>query len=376
MDEAAEMSELIGDIYDASLDPDLWDKVLERAATFLKTATASIGSFDCMHQHLNLNKAWGYDPHYFQLLLDRYAKTNPVNSGAWLVQAGEVIAIGDMVPYKEYAASAIFREWGKPQGYVDGYQATLEKTATSHAFFHCIRHERHGRVDAEARRKLRLLTPHLQRAVLIGKVVDLHKVEAASFADTLDGLSAGMFLVDADARLVHANVSGRAMLADGAVMAELGGRLAANDRQADQALCEVLAAAGGGDDAVGTRGITIPIAAPDGKHFIVHVLALTSGARRRTGISYSAVAAVFVREAALDLPHPIETLTNLYKFTPAETRVLMTIVEISGVPEVASVLGISQTTVKTHLQHIFEKTGLNRQADLVKLVAGFMSPLV
>jgi DNA-binding CsgD family transcriptional regulator len=84
---------------------------------------------------------------------------------------------------------------------------------------------------------------------------------------------------------------------------------------------------------------------------------------------------MFVREAALDLQHPLETLTNLYKFTPAEFRVLMTIVEIGGVPEVASVLGISQTTVKTHLQHIFEKTGLNRQADLVKLVASFMSPL-
>jgi DNA-binding CsgD family transcriptional regulator len=374
MDEAEEMSELIGDIYDASLDPDRWDRVLERSTRFLKTATASIGSFDSLNRHLTFSKAWGYDPYYFQLFLDRYAKTNPVNSSAWMVQAGEVIAIGDMVPYEEYAASAIFREWGKPQGYIDGYQATLEKTATSHAFFHCIRHERHGRVDAEARRKLRLLTPHLQRAVLIGKVVDLHKFEAASLADTLDGLSAGMFLVDDDARLVHANVSGRAMLADGTVVAELGGRLSANDLQVDQGLREIFAAAGGGDDVLGERGIVIPIAAPHGSRFVAHVLGLTSGARRRTGISYSAAAAVFVREAALDLPHPIETLTNLYKFTPAETRVLMTIVEISGVPEVASALGISQTTVKTHLQHIFEKTGLNRQADLVKLVAEYMSP--
>jgi Bacterial regulatory proteins, luxR family len=38
-------------------------------------------------------------------------------------------------------------------------------------------------------------------------------------------------------------------------------------------------------------------------------------------------------------------------------------------------LGVSETTVKTHLQHVFEKTGTQRQADLVKLVAGYMSPL-
>ena len=54
---------------------------------------------------------------------------------------------------------------------------------------------------------------------------------------------------------------------------------------------------------------------------------------------------------------------------------LMMIVQLGGVPEVAPVLGISEPTVKTHLQHIFDKTDTKRQADLVKLVAGYMSPL-
>jgi hypothetical protein len=120
-----------------------------------------------LNRHLTFSKTWGYDPYYLQLFLDRYAKTNPVNSSAWLVQAGEVIAIGDMVPYEEYAASAIFREWGKPQGYVDGYQATLEKTATSHAFFHCIRHERHGRVDDETVAALRRIRDAGRRLILV-----------------------------------------------------------------------------------------------------------------------------------------------------------------------------------------------------------------
>jgi DNA-binding CsgD family transcriptional regulator len=105
------------------------------------------------------------------------------------------------------------------------------------------------------------------------------------------------------------------------------------------------------------------------------VLPLTSGARRQAGRSYAAVAAVFVRQAALDLPCPLATVADHYRLTPAEMRVLMAIVEVGGVPEVAPVLGISETTVKTHLQRVFDKTGTNRQADLVKLVAGFMTPL-
>ena len=54
---------------------------------------------------------------------------------------------------------------------------------------------------------------------------------------------------------------------------------------------------------------------------------------------------------------------------------LLAIVEIGGVPAAAEVLGIAATTVRTHLSRIYEKTGINRQADLVKLVAGFSSPL-
>ena len=71
-----------------------------------------------------------------------------------------------------------------------------------------------------------------------------------------------------------------------------------------------------------------------------------------------------------------EAIARLYKLTPSELRVLLAIVEVGGVPEVAEALGIGETTVKTHLHHLFGKTGASRQADLVKLVAGFSNPLV
>ena len=100
----------------------------------------------------------------------------------------------------------------------------------------------------------------------------------------------------------------------------------------------------------------------------------TSGARRRTGLAYSAVAAVFVRKAEIEMPHPVEALANRYRLTSAEVRVVIAAVEFGGVPEVARMLGISESTVKTHLQRVFDKTGASRQADLVKLVAGFAGP--
>ena len=88
-------------------------------------------------------------------------------------------------------------------------------------------------------------------------------------------------------------------------------------------------------------------AASSGRHrHVAHVLPLTSGARRKAaGAAYSAVAAVFIRKAMLDLPHPLETIANTFKLTPAEMRIVMMIVEVGGVPEVALALGVSETTV-------------------------------
>jgi hypothetical protein len=56
-------------------------------------------------------------------------------------------------------------------------------------------------------------------------------------------------------------------------------------------LREVFVAAGQGDAALGTRGIAIPLTGKDGERYIAHALPLTSGARRRAGIGYPAVAA-------------------------------------------------------------------------------------
>ena len=69
-------------------------------------------------------------------------------------------------------------------------------------------------------------------------------------------------------------------------------------------------------------------------------------------------------------------IAKAYKLTPMELRVMLAIVEVGGVPEVAEALGIAETTVKTHLGRIYKKTDSERQADLVKLVAGFSNPLL
>jgi DNA-binding CsgD family transcriptional regulator len=375
-DDAAELSALIGYIYDAVLEPALWTRVVERAGKFVGGVGSSIFTQDSVRKIGNSFYQFGIDPHFERLYFEKYIKFDPLSAAYLTLEVGDVSSSSNIIPPTEFFGTRFYREWARPQGLVDNVFAVLERSPTSIAAFIVFRHERDGLADDAARHLLRLIAPHLRRAVLIGKVIDLKKAEAATFVDTLDGVSAGIFLVDATGYIVHANATGRGILAANDILRSSTGRLVARDREVDEILHEAFQATERGDTAIGTKGIAVPLIARDGERFIAHILPLTSGARRRAKLPITATAALFVHKAALETPSRPEAIAKAYKLTPTELRVLLTLVEVGGGPEVAEALGIADGTVKTHLSHLFQKTGAKHQADLVRLVAGFSSPIV
>ena len=378
MREADELSRVIGDIYDASLDPALWPTAIESICGYVGAASASLHSQDSVSRATDALFWWGREssaPHFFKIYQEKYGKINPIFPGIIFFDVELPVAVPDVISCEEFVRTRFFREWLAPQGLMDGLFSNLEKGATSCALFTAMRHAGQGEVDDRMRQRFELITPHVRRAMLIGKVIDLHRVEAAALADSLDELASGMFILDQTGRIIHANLSAHRLIAEANVLRASNGRIAALDPRDNQNLLDIFTIAQSGDAAVGKKGIAMPLTARTGERYVAHILPLTSGARRKAGVSYQATAAMFVRKAALDLPSPPEAVANEFKLTPAEVRVMFAIAEIGGVPEVAPVLGISEQTVKTHLHRIYEKTATKRQADLVKLLAGYAGRL-
>jgi hypothetical protein len=99
----------------------------------------------------------------------------------------------------------------------------------------------------------------VRQAALIGNVLDFGMAEATAFEDTLNGLAAGVFLVDEGARIVFANASGQALLDEGKILCQKNGVLTAANPRIRKMLPGVIASAGDGDAAVGTSGIAVPL---------------------------------------------------------------------------------------------------------------------
>jgi DNA-binding CsgD family transcriptional regulator len=372
--EASTLSELIGDIYDAALDPALWMRALERACSFVGGSSALLHWRDVARESSAALHLFNDDPHYTRLYFEKYWSMNPVFPAATFVESGIIYTPSEMVPQAELVETRFYREWMKPQGIAGCVATNLEKGAASSTVLTIRRNEGHGMVDGEMRHRAAVIVPHFQRAASIGRLFDQGKATQAVLTETLENVEAGLFLVGPNGHIVFANAPGRVILDEGTLLRERGNLLAAVAPEAHRALRDTFVAAEGGDMSVGRRGVSIPLSmSPHGRWF-AHVLPLTSGDRRRTGALHSAVAAVFVRKRSPASPPPLEALATLYRLTASEVRVLDAVMKVSGVRALADLLGSSQGTVKTHLQNLFRKTGTARQSELVKLIAGFELP--
>lgn len=170
----------------------------------------------------------------------------------------------------------------------------------------------------------------------------------------VDQLRHGMILVDRDGRLISANRAARAILAarDGLYEGPCG--LRAETIGLTHRLRRMVAAAA---DATGTSA---SIALP--------------GRVRSTplsvGISPLRAGAALVLVADADnapTPSP-EQLRCLYGLTDAESAVTVAVTRGEGLAAVAAGLGVGIATARTHLHHVFQKTGTRRQAQLVGLI--------
>ncbi|MBR1366016.1 helix-turn-helix transcriptional regulator [Bradyrhizobium ottawaense] len=364
-------SELIESIYDAGLHPELWGDVVVKLNAFIGSQACGLISKDTVSKSGATHYYCGVDPHYIQLYSETYSRYDPL---AQLPGYGEVRNIPDLVNFDEYRRGRFYQEWLRPQGCIDVANVVLEQSKSPCPMLLTVIPGREM-LGAEQRARMQFLVPHASRALMINRAIERKQQRATALADVVDRLNAGVILLDAACRIVHSNPAAETILAADDVLRSISGRLVTRSSEANLALRNIFHDPGEVALAA-AEGRKIPLTSHDGSHYVAHVIALPSllrdGATERT----SAVGALLVWKAELDSRSCAGLIDRTFELTPAELRVLQSIVEVGGVPETALALGIAETTVKTHLHRVFAKTGVSRQADLVKLAAGFSNPLL
>jgi len=367
----ARLLSLIGDIYDTTFDQALWDDTLQRIVEYTGAQSCGLVTKSATGE-IRVAHQVGVSPHFLQTYLDHYGQFDPTHA-IRLFDVGQIHSTEDWVSMEEFRKGQFYQEWVRPQRLRDSANVLLDNNADGFSYFFLMTSA--GLVDDNFRRMLAPIVPHLLRAVLIGKTLHQQTRIALPIEHTLDELKAALFLLDATGNITHTNQSGHDILDRKDFLRVEQGRLVATDPLLNRILREAVIASILGDGATRSESIALPFVAHDGERFVGHLLPLTSGRRRKTGVAYDATAVLFVSKASLDSTAASDIIKKIFRLTPAEARVLLAVVELGSVSETSRNLDIAESTVKTHLGRIFTKTDTKRQADLVKLIAAFSSPV-
>lgn len=184
----------------------------------------------------------------------------------------------------------------------------------------------------------------------------------------LDALTAGVVLAGRDGHVHFMNAAAARQAKTGGAFRMSNSRFLPIDRDAERAFISALSNVK--PDRAGETSSGYTLALPDrgGVGVLATILPLVSADASSSSGRQPPAAAIFIQDPNI-LPHcPGEAFARLYGLTPGELRVALTLMHCLTLQDVGSRLGLSTLTVKTHLQHVFQKTGTSRQADLLALM--------
>src|SRR5579884_1131252 len=363
----------IAAIYDSAIDPAGWDNVVNRivAATRSLSGALIIHEADTAHFKALCN----IDPFWADAYAKTYCKINPLAAAAAIIAPGELSAGTYLTQTDHFTASAFYNEFARPQGWADVVRIGLVRAPDVAARLVLHRPPDAVWVEPEKWQLLETLAPHLKRAAAIEGLLSRANATTESLAAADAAAGIAVFLLAKDCRLLYANAKAEDILSRGLGFRYRHGRLAGPPvlNACLKAVARERAGPGGGE---GNDGGTFELnRGADSLPALAYVFPLA--ANRALSIFNVDRPAIAVLAVDPDAEHSdrIRGFTARFGLTPAETRVLEEIVGGNGLPAVGAQLGISYATVRTHLQHIFAKTGTGRQTELIRQFFGTTPPL-
>lgn len=305
-----------------------------------------------------------------------YAKTwcrmDPWLAPARMLRFPYLVWHGDeIVPEPELLRTEFYRSWLAPRGLRYWLGGAITREGEKLTYVALLRSSDSGPFARVDKLRLRRLLPHLEASCRLsadpppvqnGSNIALDALEHLPFGIiALDGVGkvrytstwAGEILKQSDGLFLRDDLLRAASSGDGARLSEL--------------IASVLK--GGGNPKSDPRGV-LAITRPSGaRPYVLHIFGHTLDLSR--GGSPGAV--VFVHDPEAGAGMDGEILRTLYQLTPAEAK-LAGLLSLGGsVSSAASELGVTVNTVRTHLKHLYSKTGTSRQPELVHLLVSMLA---
>lgn len=374
-----EFPKLLDLLYDAALDPLRWQAFLDALPARFGNATGVLHLFNAHTETIPFFATFGGDPAFAASYADYYAGINPYASVKF-----HKLPVGKVVPATDVLASALlersefFHDWMRPQGIpTDHFGVPLRNDGDSVAVLSVAPNAAaHAKGRQQYGAQLRLLVPHMVRALEMNAVVSAARQAKLSSNAALDSLGSAAFLLGASGRLLVASAQAEALLR--------GNNVVKLDR------FKVLRAVNSGEDMELSAAVRRCATEPGNPS--ARPLRLTSRATEQAYVAWvvplqpvrdhapgrrlelfsrlapQPTVLVMLASAHNGIDIPADTIQAIFRLSAAEARLVNALVGGRSLAEYAAGAGLSRNTARNQLASTFLKTGTTRQTELVVMV--------
>jgi len=360
-------SELVGSIYHAAVEPDGWPAVVAAMKRYLHCPTGLIylqGGHDRKPSFAVMD---GLDHGRMEPYYRHYISLNPNRLAKHMLPVGRATASNRIMRDRQWENTEYYYDFARHMDVFYQLGAHTHRGPDDSGVIGVFR-PRHSTPFSDADiRGMERIVPHVRQAFRIASLLPGAQATLAAF---IEFHSRGVFLIDAGGRIVLANRSGEGLLRQRDGLIPVEGRLSAMPECGKAALesaihYAVLTGLGKGVH----PGRALTIVRPSGKPpFQVLVTPLGELPARFQMGAQRICAAVFVADARAAPRTAGEDLREWFGLTAAEARIAQGLAEGESPAQVAQRIGVSRDTIRNQLKAIYEKTGVHRQAELVRLL--------
>lgn len=368
MDDTAEILRVTERLYAAVATPERWSPALEAVADLLHGSHAVLATHGDGRADSPLIASARVDEGDLARLFSAEGTRlmGPLFAALPLgpVMRQEIVSDADFLP------SAAYNEIIRP---MNGFHSVnLRQEGVAPFIISVCRPQRADAFDSADVAALRLLAPHLAVAIELHAHLRTVELGHAGLARLLNRLDNGVILTGASAHpsMINDRAAHIIAEADGLTVDPAG--LAASTPVATQQLRDAITAMGR-DAAIEPQRLRLD--RPSGR--LPLVLTVLPIWRFDAAVPGVAAARVAILIAESDAPPAIDraTVADTFRLTRRESEIAVLLAEGLSRDMIAKRLALGPGTVREHLRHVFEKTGVRSQPALVALLRGFVDPL-
>ncbi|WP_147383959.1 helix-turn-helix transcriptional regulator [Noviherbaspirillum sedimenti] len=337
-------------------------------AAFARTFNVAAMSLFIQHRETHEMKGlWlhGITPEWAERYALNYVQDDMLAQHVMGAPIGHFYASNLDVPQPELIPqTSFYREWVVPQGFASGAGAVILREGAWFTQSFLLRAAGQPPYTREELARLDALVPHLQRALQMRERFAALQASRDVLAGGLDVLAMPTILFDEHSRVAHMNRRAVQLLADGKVLRLEARHLVAVDGDASRRLNFEISNAirvSRGEMIALNEVVLVPRSGKMPLMLMVAPVRLGGGQGHGAALMFA-----FDPQAAPGLT--TGRIRKLFGLTETEAALAVALCSGKTLDDVARERSVAPSTVKTHLKHVFSKTGANRQTELVSLL--------